>query len=151
MTGFSMMIAMTLMRWPERAEGLPLPFGFDDSELYGEVLDQWETLPDSPPVTEEGGGEAEALFAQGQLAHMLAQMGSVELVTSDEMAEADTDLAYSRLSRAILWIHSQCRRCPERDGVACKVASNWPERPVPLVDVAGEVANTGRIAGCVRM
>jgi hypothetical protein len=151
MTGFSMMIAMTLMSWPERAEGLPLPSGFDDPGLYDEVLAHWRDLPDSPSVVEEEAGAAEALFAQGQLAHMLAQMGAVELMTPDELEDADLTLAYSRLSRAILWIHNQCRHCPERDGVACKVATDWPERPVPLLDVAGEVANTGRIAGCIKM
>jgi hypothetical protein len=31
------------------------------------------------------------------------------------------------------------------------VATDWPEQPVPLLDVAGEVANTGRIAGCIKM
>ncbi len=157
MTGFSMMIALTLMRWPERAEGLPLPPGFGHVEVYGEVLAEWEKLPDSPNVTEEGGSEAEALFAQGQLAHMLAQMGAVELMAVDEVdevdevEEADLSLAYSRLSRAILWVHNQCRHCPERDGVACRVADNWPEQPVPLLDVAGEVANTGRVGGCTKM
>jgi hypothetical protein len=154
MTGFSMMIALTLMRWPERAEGLQLPPGFADPDLYEEVLEHWEGLPDSPAVTEEGAGEAEALFAQGQLAHMLAQMGSVEVMAFDEMeelGEEDRALAYSRLSRAILWVHNQCRHCRERENVACKVAADWPEQPVPLLDVAGEVANTGRIAGCVRM
>jgi hypothetical protein len=151
MTGFSMMIAMTLMRWPRRAEGLPLPSDFSDPSMYGEVLSQWLSLPDSPMITEEGMGTAEALFAQGQLAHMLAQMGAVELMTSDEIEEPDLALAYSRLSRAILWIHGQCRRCPERDGVACKVALNWPVHPVPLLDVAGEIANTSRIEGCIKM
>ena len=151
MTGFSLMIALTLMRWPERAEGLPLPPGFDDPSLYDDVLDQWEELPDSVTVTEEGSGEAEALFAQGQLAHMLAQMGAVELLSADEIEEADMALAYSRLSRAILWIHNQCRHCPERDQVVCQVADNWPERPVPLLDVASEIANTSRIGGCVKM
>jgi hypothetical protein len=154
MTGFSMMIALTLMRWPERAEGLPLPPGFADPDLFEEVLENWEVLPDSPAVTEQGAGEAEALFAQGQLAHTLAQMGSVEVMAFDEMEELgdeDRALAYSRLSRSILWVHNQCRHCPEREDVACKVATDWPERPVPLLDVAGEVASTGRIAGCVRM
>jgi hypothetical protein len=151
MTGFSLMIALTLMRWPERAEGLPLPPGFDDPSLYGEVLAQWEELPDSVTITGEGSGEAEALFAQGQLAHMLAQMGAVELLSADEIEEADMALAYSRLSRAILWVHNQCRHCPERDEAMCKAADNWPERPVPLLDVASEIANTSRIGGCVKM
>lgn len=150
-TGFSMLIALTLMRWPERAEGLPLPPEFEDPDLYDDVLLQWETLPDSPAVGEEGIGEAEALFTQGQLAHMLAQMGAVELLSPDEAGREEIGLAYSRLSRAMLWIYDQCRSCPEREGVACKVATGWPEDPVPLLDVAGEIANTGRIAGCVRM
>jgi hypothetical protein len=151
MTGFSMMIAMTLMRWPERAEGLPLPPSFSEPSMYGEVLAQWLALPDSPTVTEESSGEAEALFAQGQLAFMLAQMGAVELMAADEIDEPDLALAYSRLSRAILWIHTQCRGCPEREGVACKVATNWPERPVPLLDVAGEIASTSQIEGCIKI
>jgi hypothetical protein len=153
-TGFSMMVGLTLMRWPDRAEGLPLPPGFSDPGLYDEVLSRWEALPDSPNLMEEGAGQAEVFFAQGQLAHMLAQMGTVELLASDDMSEIkqeDLDLAYSRLSRAVLWMHHQCRHCPERDGVACRVAANWPERPVPLLDVGGEIANTGRIIGCVRM
>ena len=153
-TGFSMVIALTLMHWPERAEGRPVPPDFLDPRLYDRVLAEWEALPDSPAVTEEGVGAAEVLFAQGQLAHMLAQMGTVELLTSDdpgEVDEEDLSLAYSRLSRAVLWLHSQCRRCPERDGVTCRVAANWPDRPVALVDVASEVANTGRIGGCIRM
>jgi hypothetical protein len=151
MTGFSMMIALTLMRWPERAEGLPLPPEFDDPELYSDVLDQWETLPESPTAGEEGIDQAEALFTQGQLAHMLAQMGAVELLSSEEPGKDEIDLAYSRLSRAMLWIYDQCRGCPARDEVACKAATGWPERPVPLLDVAGEIANTGRIAGCIKM
>jgi len=151
MTGFSMMIALTLMRWPERADGLPLPPEFEDPEVYDDVLFQWETLPNSPTAAEEGIGQAEALFTQAQLAHMLAQMGAVELLSSDEPEEEEIDLAYSRLSRAMLWIYDQCRSCPEREEVACKAATGWPERPVPLLDVAGEIANTGRIAGCIKM
>jgi hypothetical protein len=151
MTGFSMLIAMTLMKWPQRAEGLPMPPGFAEPEFFDRVLQQWQDLPDSPRVTEEGVGEAEALFAQGQLAHMLAQMGSVELVSPDELEEQDMSLAYSRLSRSILWIHDQCRHCPEREGVTCKVATNWEDGPAPLLDVAGEIANTSRIGGCIKM
>lgn len=151
MTGFSMMIALTLMRWPERADGLPLPRDFAEPGTFDEVLAQWERLPDNPAVTEEGTGEAEALFAQGQLAHTLARMGTVELLSPDEDLEAeDASMAYSRLSRSILWVHNQCRRCPERDGVGCKVATSWGERPVPLLDIASEIANTSRIAGCIK-
>lgn len=153
LTGFSMMIALTLARWPERAEGLPLPPEFFTSDLYDQVLEEWESLPSSPPVTEEGVGEAEAFFAQGQLAHLLAQMGTVELMNAGE-EDADGEdlaLAYSRLSRAVLWLHDQCRHCPERDDVTCKVAVGGPVLPMPLLDVAGEIANTGRIVGCVKM
>jgi hypothetical protein len=150
-TGFSMVIGMTLMRWPERGEGLPLPPKFLDPELYDEMLDQWLALPDSPTVTEEGVGEAEALFAQGQLAHVLADLGAMEGVFPDEAGDGDMKLTYSRLSRAILWVHSQCRHCPERDGIACKAADNWTDRPVALLDVAGEIANTSRISGCIKM
>ncbi len=152
MNGFSMMIALTLMGWPDRAEGLPLPRDFAEPETFEVVLAQWESLPDNPAVTEEGTGEAEALFAQGQLAHTLARMGTVELLSPDEDAEVeDAGMAYSRLSRAILWVHNQCRRCSEREGVACKVATGWEERPVPLLDIASEIANTSRIAGCIKM
>jgi hypothetical protein len=151
MTGFSMMIALTLMRWPKRAEGLSLPAGFAEPELYDSVLDQWEALPESPTLSEEGIGEAEALFAQGQLAHILAQMGTMDLMSSEGVRDEELALAYSRLSRAILWVHHQCRHCPERDGVACQVATSWSERPVPLLDVASEIANTARIAGCIKM
>lgn len=151
MTGFSMLIALTLMRWPERAEGLPLPPGFIEPDLYDEVLAEWESLPDSPAVTEEGTGEAEALFAQGQLAHTLAQMGSAELLDTEGFEEEDLTLAYSQLSRAILWVHNQCRHCQERDEVTCRVASAWAEQPASLLDVASEIANTSRITGCVKM
>jgi len=151
MTGFSMMIALTLMHWPERAEGLPLPRDFAEPETFDEVLIQWEGLPENPAVTEEGTGEAEALFAQGQLAHTLARMGTVELLSPDEEVDVeDAGVAYSRLSRAILWVHNQCRRCPERDGVACQVATGWGEQPVPLLDIASEIANTSRVAGCIK-
>jgi hypothetical protein len=150
MSGFSMMIALTLMLWPKRAEGLPLPSRFADPELFGEVLVQWEALPDIPTVTPQEAGQAEALFAQGQLAYTLAQMGTVDLVASEGVEEQDVNLAYSRLSRAILWVHNQCRHCSEREGVTCRAASDWPERPVPLLDVATEIANTGRIAGCIK-
>jgi hypothetical protein len=150
-TGFGLVLAMTLMRWPGRADGMPLPAGFLDPELYDEVYAQWEALPDSPTVTEEGVGEAEVLFAQGQLAHVLAELGAVEGLDPDEAEKGDVAIAYSRLSRAILWIHDQCRPCPERNGIACQAVTNWLERPVPLLDVASEIANAGQIEGCVRM
>ena len=149
--GFSLMLAMTLMRWPDRAEGVPLPAGFLDPDLYDEVYAQWESLSDSPTVTQEGVGEAEALFAQGQLAHALAQLGTVEGLDPDEVDDGDMALTYSRLSRAILWMHEQCRHCPEREGIACRAVADRPERPVPLLEVASEISNAGRIEGCVRM
>lgn len=150
-TGFSLMLAMTLMHWPERAEGMPLPGSFLDPELYDQVYTQWEALPDSPTVTEEGVGEAEALFAQGQLAHALAQLGTVEGLDPDQVEDEDAALAYSRLSRAILWLHDQCRHCPEREEIACRAVTDSPARSVPLLDVASEISSSGRIKGCVRM
>jgi hypothetical protein len=151
-TGFSMVLGMTLMQWPERAEGVPMPADFMDPDLYTEVLEQWGALPDSPTVTAEGAGEAEALFAQAQLAHALSELGAVEGLDPDNLDEAQMTLTYSRLSRAILWIHNQCRHCSEREGVACKVAiTDWSEPPVPLLDVAGEIANEGSIEGCIKL
>ncbi|MGQ9600894.1 MAG: hypothetical protein ACUVWZ_15970 [Anaerolineae bacterium] len=153
MVGFGMMITLTLMRWPERMEDLPLPFTSRHPGAYQELLERWESLPNSSVSVEEGVGEAEALFAQGQLAHILAEMGAIDSMAhgEEEIQKEDLDLAYSRLSRAVLWIHDQCRRCPERDEVACKVAMNWPERPVPLLDVAVEIANTSQVLGCIKM
>jgi len=150
-TGFSMLVAMTMIRWPDRAEGVTVPDGFLEPELYDQVYAEWQALSDSPTVTAQGAGEAEALFAQGQLAHLLAELGSVEGLGPDQVGSEPASLSYSRLSRAILWVHNQCRRCPEREALACKVARGWPEQPVPLIDVAAEVANTGRIEGCVLM
>lgn len=149
-TGFSMVLLMTMMRWPKRAEGTPLPPGFLNPEMYGEILAQWQALPDSLVTTEEGASEAEALFAQGQLAHMLSQMSAIEAPPLDELEEQDVAMAYSRLSRAILWVHNRCRHCPKRDGLACQAATQQPGHPVVLLDVASEIANTGRIEGCVR-
>jgi hypothetical protein len=146
-----MMIAMTLMHWPERGEGLPIPVEFSDPEVYEQVLAEWEALPDSPYVTEEGAGDAEALFAQGQMAHVLAQLGSVGIMSSEEVEEEDDARAYSQMSRAMLWLHNQCRHCPEREGVACRAATGWQERPVPLLETSAEIASTGRIAGCIKM
>lgn len=149
-TGFSTMILLTLMRWPSRAKEIPFPPGFINPETYGEILAQWEALPDSLSTTDEGVGEAEALFAQGQLAHLLAQISSLEAPPPNELEGQDVALAYSRLSRAILWTHNQCRHCPERDGMACRAATHRPDQPVTLLDVASEMANTGRITGCIK-
>lgn len=149
--GFSALIALSIMLWPERGEGLSMPPHPIDSDYYEELLSLWEDLPDSPTVTEEGVGSAEALFAQGQLAHMLAQAGSIELEDGKPGDGEDLTLIYSRLSRAILWLHNQCRHCPERHGLTCKAATGWTQRPTPLIDLASEIANTGHISGCVRM
>jgi hypothetical protein len=92
----------------------------------------------------------ESLFAQAQLAHLLAQMDKASDVDVEHQ-DADAALTYSQLSRAILWVHNQCRHCPEREGVACKVAVNGPDHPVPLLDTASEIAHTGQIEGCVRL
>ncbi len=152
LAGFSMMLAMTLMRWPERAEGVALPSEFLEPDLLSETLAKWEALPDSPAVTGEGSGDAETLFAQGQLAHTLARMSPSGELGQQPIEAGDVGMAYSRLSRAILWLHHQCRRCPERAGVGCRALSGSGEGNLtPLLDAAGEMANDGRIKGCVRM
>jgi hypothetical protein len=146
-TGFSMMIAMSLILWPHRAEGIELPPGFAQPELYHEIMRRWESLPDGLVEESEELGEAEAFFAQGQLAHLLAQMDT----PIDDAAgnhDLETARAYSRLSRAILWVHNQCRHCPERTGMTCRAAGAGPDQPLPLLDVAGQIANTGGIVGC---
>jgi hypothetical protein len=150
-TGFGLVLVTTLMHWSELAEESPGLTDLPDPALYDDLLAQWEALPDGPLVTQQGAGEAETLFAQGQLAHLLAQLGVVEGVEPDHLEDGEAALLYSRLSRAILWLHHQCRHCPEREEVACQVATHWPERPVPLIAAASEIANTGRIEGCVRM
>jgi hypothetical protein len=150
-TGFSLLIGLTFMQWPDRAEGMPMPPMFDDPDVYTEMLTRWTELPDDPGVREEGAGDAEALFAQAQLAFLLAQLGEPEELDLEELDEEEGMLAYSRLSRAIMWVHHKCRHCPEREEVVCKVATIRPDQPVPLLDVASEVANTGRIAGCIQM
>lgn len=149
--GFSALIALSMTLWPERGEDLPIPPYPIDSDYYQELLSLWEDLPDSPTVTEEGEGGAEALFAQGQLAHMLAESGSIELEDGEPGEGEDLSLIYSRLSRAILWLHNQCRHCPERQELTCKAATGWEQSPTPLIDLASEIANTGHISGCVRM
>ncbi len=151
-TGFTMLTGMSLINWPERAQGQELPPEFLDPNQYDDLLGQWEALPDSPTVTEEGVGAAEALFAQGQLAHTLARLGSVEGAASDHLEKEDLALLYSRLSRSILWVHNQCRHCPQREGVTCLVAvPEHGEHPAPLLDVAADIANRGRIEGCIKM
>jgi len=146
-TGFSLVTTMSMIHWPERAEEGSLPPWRLRPSLYAELIDRWEAMPDSPVDDQD---HAESLFAQAQLAHLLAQMdkaGGVEV----EGEGAEGPLTYSRLSRAILWVHNQCRHCPERDEVACKAAVNGPVHPVPLLDIASEIAHTGQIEGCVMM
>ena len=149
--GFSAVIALSMVLWPERGEDLSVPSHEIDPGFYNELLELWQNLPDSPTMTEEGTGSAEALFAQGQLAHMLAETGSIEGRDDAEEEDEDLSLVYSRLSRAILWLHNQCRHCPERQELTCKAANGWEQQPTPLIDLASEIANTGHISGCVRM
>ena len=146
-TGFSMVTAMSTIRWPERAEGESLPPRRLRPTVYAELMERWEAMPDSPVEEKD---QTESLFAQAQLAHLLAQMDKASGVDEEDQ-DADAALTYSQLSRAILWVHNQCRHCPERDGVACKVAVNGPDHPVPLLDTASEIAHTGQIEGCVRL
>ena len=145
--GFSMVTAMSMIRWPERAEKGSLPPRRLRPTVYAELMDRWEALPDRPVEEQD---QPESLFAQAQLAHLLAQMDKAGDIDAGE-GDADTALTYSRLSRAILWVHNQCRHCPERDQVVCKVAVNGPERPVPLLDAANEIADTGQIEGCIKL
>jgi len=149
--GFSAVIALSMMLWPERGEDLSIHPQQIDPSYYEELLKLWQDLPDSPTATEEGAGSAEALFAQGQLAHMLAEAGSIELEDGTPGEGEDFSLIYSRLSRAILWLHNQCRHCSERQELTCKAANGWTQRPTPLIDLASEIANTGHISGCVRL
>lgn len=147
--GFSMMIAMTLIRWPERGDGEPLPPGFDQPDVFDQIMDEWQALPDGLAEEMDEAGDAEALFAQGQLAHLLSRLdGTHEGALLGQDPEAAR--AYSRLSRAILWLHNQCRHCPQRDGVACLAASGGPTSPLPLLDVTGEIARSGRVEGCIK-
>ena len=146
-TGFSLVIAMSTIRWPERAEVRSLPPSRLRPEVYVELMSRWEALPDNQVEEED---ETESLFAQAQLAHLLAQMDKANSIDEEEEGTSTT-LTYSRLSRAILWVHNQCRHCPERDEVACRAAVDGPEHPVPLMDTASEIAQTGQIVGCIRL
>jgi hypothetical protein len=146
-TGFSMVTAMSTIHWPDRAEGESLPPLRLRPTIYAELMERWEAMPDSPV---EEADETESLFAQAQLAHVLAQMDKTSDVDVEDQ-DPDAALTYSQLSRAILWVHNQCRHCPQRDGVACKAAVNGPDHPVPLLDTASEIAHTGQIEGCVRL
>jgi len=148
-TGFSMAIAMSLIQWPDRGDGEPLPAGFDQPGVFEQIMDEWQALPDGLAEEMDEAGAAEALFAQGQLAHLLSQL---DVSNGGAAAGHDVEeaLAYSRLSRAILWLHNQCRHCPERDGMTCRVAAGDLEPPAALLDVSGEIARAGRVEGCIR-
>ncbi len=146
-TGFSMVTAMSMILWPKRADVQALPPRRLRPTVYAELMSRWEALPDSPVEEKD---QAESLFAQAQLAHLLAKMDKENDIDEEE-EDADAPVTYSQLSRAILWVHNQCRHCPERDGVTCKVAVNGLDHPVPLLDTASEIANTGQIEGCIRL
>lgn len=142
-TGMSLLIGLSLLRWPERAEGLPVVPVEADPALYMELLERWQSLPD------EAADGPEALFAQGRLAYLLSQAGTMEMLgvlEDEEMPEAST--LYARLSRAMLWVHDRCRHCEEREGVVCRAARVWDDQPSPLLDVVGQFLATGRMDGC---
>ncbi|MFB0535600.1 MAG: hypothetical protein ACETWR_11520, partial [Anaerolineae bacterium] len=76
--GFGLLVGLSLMRWPQRAAGLSHALSVDmEPALYTELLERWQALPD-----DEVSGP-EALFAQGQLAHFLSQVGTVEALGLD--------------------------------------------------------------------
>ncbi len=145
--GFSLLVGLSLMRWPQRAAGLPHGLLAEmEPALYTELMERWEALPD-----DEVSGP-EALFAQGQLAHFLAQTGTVEALGLDaELDEQDAATLYSRLSRAMLLVHNRCRHCEERAELACQAVTGWEEGPCPLLDVAANLVMTGSLAGCPKV
>jgi hypothetical protein len=145
--GFSLLVGLSLMRWPQRAAGLPHGLSVEmEPALYAELLDRWQALPD-----DEVSGP-EALFAQGQLAHFLSRVGTVEAMGLDVgLDEQDTATLYSRLSRAMLLIHNRCRHCEERVDLACQAVAGWEEGPCPLMDVAASLVMTGSLAGCPKV
>jgi len=145
--GFSLLVGLSLMRWPQRAAGLPHGLVVEmEPALYTELMERWQALPD-----DEVSGP-EALFVQGQLAHFLSQVGTVKALGLDvEWDEQDTATLYSRLSRAMLLIHNRCRHCEERLDLACQVVAGWEEGPCPLMDVAASLVMTGSLAGCPKV
>lgn len=141
--GFSLLVGLSLMRWPQRAAGLHDLSVEMEPALYTELVERWQALPD-----DEVSGP-EALFAQGQLAHFLSQVGTVEALGLDvELDVQDTATLYSRLSRAMLLIHNRCRHCEERVNLTCQAVAGWEEGPCPLLDVAANLVMTGSLAGC---
>jgi hypothetical protein len=145
--GFSLLVGLSLMCWPQRAAGLPSDLSLEmEPALYTELMERWEALPD-----DEVSGP-EALFAQGQLAHFLSQVGTVKALGLDVgLDEQDTGALYSRLSRAMLLIHNRCRHCEERMDLACQAVAGWEEGPCPLMDVAANLVMTGSLAGCPKV
>jgi len=145
--GFSLLVGLSLMRWPQRAVGLPHGLVAEmEPALYAELKERWEALPD-----DEVSGP-EALFAQGQLAHFLSQTGTVEALGLDvELDGRDAATLYSRLSRAMLLVHNRCRHCEERTELACQAVAGWEEGPCPLLDVAANLVITGSLAGCPKV
>lgn len=142
--GFSLLVGLSLMRWPQRAAGLSHDLVAEmEPALYTELMERWQALPD-----DEVSGP-EALFAQGQLAHFLSQVGTVNALGLDmELDVQDTATLYSRLSRAMLLIHNRCRHCEERVNLTCQTVAGWEEGPCPLLDVAANLVMTGSLAGC---
>jgi hypothetical protein len=147
MRGFSLLVGLSLMRWPQHDAGLPHGLVAEmEPALYNELMERWEALPD-----DEVSGP-EALFAQGQLAHFLSQVGTVSALGLDlELDEQDTATLYSRLSRAMLLIHNRCRHCEQRADLACQAVTGWEEGPCPLLDVAANLVMTGSLAGCPKV
>ncbi len=145
--GFSLLVGLSLMRWPQRATGLPVVLSAEmEPALYTALMERWQALPD-----DEVAGP-ESLFAQGQLAHFLSQVGTVEALGLDIGLEGyDTATLYSRLSRAMLLIHNRCRHCEERVELACQAVTGWEEGPCPLMDVAASLVMTGSLAGCPKV
>jgi hypothetical protein len=163
--GFSLLVGLSLMRWPQRAGGLGVSVKMEPA-LYTEMMERWQALPD-----DEVSGP-EALFAQGQLAHFLSRVGTVNALGLDvgldpfdspstglrtqpfdgaQDKEQDTTTLYSRLSRAMLLIHNRCRHCEERADLACQAVAGWEEGPCPLMDIAASLVITGSLAGCPKV
>ncbi len=142
-TGMSLLIGLSLLRWPDRAAELPIIPVEADPALYMELLERWQSLPD------EAADGHESLFAQGRLAYLLSQTGTMEMlgVLEDE-EESDVSTLYGRLSRIMLWVHNRCRHCEEREGVICRAVKGWDDQPSALLDVMGQFLATGRMDGC---
>lgn len=153
--GFSLLVGLSLMRWPQRAAGLSSSLSVEmEPALYTELMERWQALPD-----DEVSGP-EALFAQGQLAHFLSQVGTVKALGLDvglgpfdgtQDREQDTTTLYSRLSRAMLLVHNRCRHCEERVDLACQAVAGWEEELCPLMDVAASLVMMGSLAGCPKV